>query len=125
SEEPAGKLALTKAVAEPIRTFIQKRIASYASHQGKRRWCDTTPGNVHHLRLLDILFPAAKHICLYRHALDVTVAALPTAVRIPGLQKHIYQSSGHVTTGTIRWWCEMTSEILERERNAPDRCFRL
>jgi hypothetical protein len=124
-QESAGKLSITPAVAEPIRAFIQERIASYASHQGKRRWCDTTPGNVHHLKLLDVLFPDAKHICLYRHALDVTVSALPTAVRIAGLQKHIYQSSGHVPTGTIRWWCEMTSEILERERTAPDRCFRL
>ncbi|HEY3567721.1 MAG TPA: sulfotransferase [Thermoanaerobaculia bacterium] len=124
-QESARKLSITKAVTEPIRTFIQERIANYASRQGKRRWCDITPSNVYHLKLLDILFPEAKHICLYRHALDVTVSAMPTAVRIPGLQKHIYQSSGHVPTGTIRWWCEVTRELLERERNAPDRCFRL
>jgi protein-tyrosine sulfotransferase len=114
-----------EAVAEPIRTCLTTRMVDYAARKGKRLWCEKTPSNVFHLKLLDFIFPAAKHICLYRHGLDVVASAMQMAGRIGPIQKCIYQSGGHVLTGTIRWWCEMTREILAFECQEPDRCFRI
>jgi hypothetical protein len=80
---------------------------------------------MYHLALLDLLFPRAKHICLHRHALDVVASATKMAGRISAIQKFIYLSSGHVLTGAIRWWCDMTHNALEFERRNPGRCFRI
>lgn len=120
-----GKFFISEAVAEPVRAFLTERMATYTARKGKRLWCEKTPNNVFHLKLLDFIFPAAKHICLYRHCLDVVASALQMAGRISSIQKCIYQSAGHVLTGTIRWWCEMTRAILAFESQQPGRCFRI
>jgi hypothetical protein len=124
-QEAAGKFLVAEAIRAPLRAFLDERLATYTAGRGKRLWCEKTPNNVYHLKLLDALYPEAKHICLYRHGLDVVVSAMRMVGRIPAIQKCIHQSSGHALTGTIRWWCEMTREILAFERGNPDRCLRI
>ncbi|HEV7519331.1 MAG TPA: sulfotransferase [Thermoanaerobaculia bacterium] len=123
--EAEGKIYVTDSMAETLRTLISDRLSAHTARRGKRLWCEKTPQNVLHLKLLDILFPRAKHICLHRHCLDVVASALQLAWRISAIQRFIYSSSGHAVTGTIRWWCEMTRTMLEFERTHPDRCCRL
>ena len=123
--EAEGKIYVTDAIAETLRTVISDRLSAHAARRGKRLWCEKTPQNLHHLKLLEILFPRAKHLSLHRHCLDVVASALQMAGRVSAIQRSIYNSSGHVVTGTIRWWCEMTSAMLELERTHPSRCFRL
>jgi protein-tyrosine sulfotransferase len=123
--EAEGKIYVTDAIAETLRAVISDRLSAHTARRGKRLWCEKTPQNVHHLKLLDILFPRAKHICLHRHCLDVVASALRMAGRISAIQRSIYRNSGHVLTGTIRWWCETTRALLDLERTQPSRCFRL
>ncbi|HZF08638.1 MAG TPA: sulfotransferase [Thermoanaerobaculia bacterium] len=123
--EAEGKIYVTEAMAETLRTLLSDRLSAHTARRGKRLWCEKTPQNVLHLKLLNLLFPRAKHLCLYRHCLDVVASALQMAGRISAIQRFIYNSSGHAVTGTIRWWCEMTRAMLEQERAHPGRCFRL
>jgi protein-tyrosine sulfotransferase len=123
--EAEGRFFVSDTIAETLRQIISDRMTEQTRERGKRLWCEKTPQNVYHLRLLDLLFPRAKHICLHRHALDVVSSATKMAGRIGPIQKAIYKSSGHVLTGTIRWWCEMTRASLEFEQRNPDRCFRI
>jgi protein-tyrosine sulfotransferase len=123
--EAEGKIHVSDAIAETLRAVISGQLSAHVARRGKRLWCEKTPQNVYHLKLLNILFPSAKHICLHRHCLDVVASALQLAGRIGALQRSIYKSSGHVLTGAIRWWCEMTRAMLEQERTHPGRCFRL
>ncbi len=124
-QEGAEEFRVAAAVREPLRSFLDERLAAATARKGKRLWCEKTPDNVYHLRLLDALYPEARHVCLYRHGLDVVVSAMRLAGRIPPVQRWIRQSSGHALTGTIRWWCEMTREILACEHRSPERCFRI
>ncbi len=123
--EAEGKIHVSDAIAETLRAVISDQLSAHVARRGKRLWCEKTPQNVYHLKLLNILFPRAKHICLHRHCLDVVASALQMAGRIGAIQRSIYKSSGHGLTGTIRWWCEMTRAVLEHERTHPGRCFRL
>jgi protein-tyrosine sulfotransferase len=124
-QETDQEFLVAEAVREPLRAFLDERLATYTAGHGKRLWCEKTPNNVYHLKLLDALYPEAKHVCLYRHGLDVVVSAMRMAKHIPSIQRCIHQSSGHALTGTIRWWCGMTREILAFERGNPDRCLRI
>ncbi len=124
-QETAGKFLVAEAVRRPLRAFLDGRLAAYAAGQGKRLWCEKTPNNVYHLKLLDTLYPEAKYVCLHRHGLDVVASAMRMAGRIPAIQRSIYQNAGHALTGTIRWWCEMTREVLDFEREHPGRCLRI
>ena len=123
--EAEGKIYVSDAIAKTLRAVISDQLSAHVARRGKRLWCEKTPQNVYHLKLLNILFPHAKHICLHRHGLDVVASALQMAGRIGALQRSIYKSSGHVLTGAIRWWCEMTRAMLAHERTHPGRCFRL
>lgn len=123
--EAEGKIYVSDAIAETLRTVISDRLAAHVARRGKRLWCEKTPQNIHHRQLLDLLFPRAKYICLHRHCLDVVASALQLVGRIGAIQRSIYRSSGHVLTGAIRWWCETERALLELERTQPDRCFRL
>ncbi|MEA2604965.1 MAG: hypothetical protein QOF89_5957 [Acidobacteriota bacterium] len=123
--ETEGKIYVTDAIAETLRAVISDRLSAHTARRGKRLWCEKTPQNIHHLKLLDILFPRAKHLCLHRHCLDVVASALQMAGRISAIQRFIYSSSGHAVTGTIRWWCETTRTMLELEHTHPSRCLRL
>jgi protein-tyrosine sulfotransferase len=123
--EAEGRIFVSDTIAETLRQIISDRMTEHTRQRGRRLWCEKTPQNVYHVRLLDLLFPQAKHICLHRHALDVVSSATKMAGRISAIQRSIYRSSGHVLTGAIRWWCEMTRASLEFERRNPDRCFHI
>jgi protein-tyrosine sulfotransferase len=123
--EADGKIYVSEGIAATVRNLLSERLVAQMSSKGKRIWCEKTPQNVHHLQLLEILFPQAKYVCLHRHCCDVVVSAMKLAGRISAIQKYIYRSEGHVLTGTIRWWCDVTRSLLEMEEKHPERCFRL
>lgn len=112
-------------VLDWIRGILGEQMARQTVRRGKKIWCEKTPDNLIHLRLIDALFPRARHLCLHRHALDVVKSATKMIDGIPGFDPYLIRSQGHVETALIRYWIERTRDLLQFERANPGRCFHL
>jgi protein-tyrosine sulfotransferase len=110
---------------EQVRRLLDERMSAAAGRQGKRLWCEKTPDNLHHLELLDTLFPDARCLCLYRHALDVARSGSEMLEKIPSLLPFLYASRGHVVTALIRYWTEWNGSLLRFEAAHPTRVHRV
>lgn len=51
-----------------IRQFYSDFFSDYARRQGKRRWGEKTPLNLHHMEEMVDIFPSAQFVCVVRHA---------------------------------------------------------
>lgn len=107
------------------RELVAERLSAAALRKGKRIWCEKTPDNLRHLALLDALFPEARCLCLYRHALDVVRSAMEMVERIPSLLPFLYTSRGHVVTALLRYWTEWNGTLLRFETANPSRVHRV
>jgi hypothetical protein len=112
-------------VLDWIRGILGEQMARQTVRRGKKIWCEKTPDNLIHLRLIDAIFPRARHLCLHRHALDVVQSATKMIDGIPGFDPYLIRSQGHVETALIRYWIERTRDLLQFERANPGRCFHL
>ena len=54
-----------------VRDAVDRVYGRYLRGRGKRRWCDKSLDTHLHAELMTMLYPEAKFICLYRHAMDV------------------------------------------------------
>src|ERR1044071_4567302 len=63
-------------VPDEIRRIIFELMDSYARARNAQIWCEKTPTNVNHLRVLARVFPEAKYICLYRNCMDVVYSLI-------------------------------------------------
>jgi protein-tyrosine sulfotransferase len=123
ADEPTAP-ELTAAL-DQTRDFIAERLSAATLRQGKRMWCEKTPDNLRHLRLCDALFPEARYLCLYRHALDVVKSTTEMLERIPSLLPFLYASRGHVVTALLRYWTEWNGTLLRFEAANPSRIHRV
>lgn len=53
---------------ERIRRFYTEIFEQYAARQGKQRWGEKTPLNLHHMAQMMRIFPDAQFVCIVRHA---------------------------------------------------------
>src|SRR5262245_65671407 len=63
------------------RSLMDGMMAIYCAHTGKAMWCEKTPSNVEYLPQLKAVFPDARWVCVYRHALDVVHSAIEYSMR--------------------------------------------
>lgn len=126
-DEP-GTEGNERAVLAEVRRIVSGVMDSYAAAKGKRVWCDKSPRNLNHLKVISEVFPDARFICLYRHAMDVArsfmervqegwMIDLKYYARNHGFRSHysVYLDS----------WLEKTVAMMEFERSHPGRCFAL
>lgn len=117
-----------RAVLAEVRRIVDGVMSSYAAAKRKPRWCDKSPRNLNHLEILTQVFPDAKYICLYRHAMDVVRSFMERVqdgwmidlryyARNHGFRNHygVYLDS----------WLEKTEVMMEFERARPDQAFGL
>ncbi len=115
----------TPAAAEWIRGILGGQMTAQAARRNKRIWCEKTPENLGHLPLIDTVFPSARHLCLYRHGLDVVQSAIKMLDGIPSLEPYLLRSHGNPVLAGIRYWNERTRDLLQFEQANPGRCFHL
>lgn len=114
-------------VLNRVRGIVQEVIASYAKWQGKRIWCEKTPSNLHHLPLLEQLFPEARFVCLYRNCMDVVQSLLELSRfgYMHELHAYICASPDNTLAALVRFWLDETSLLLSFERQHPGRAYRV
>lgn len=114
-------------VVAHVRAVLSDLLDAYTRRRGKTVWCEKTPRNAHYRDLLAAVFPDARFICLYRHALDVAISCIDN-FRLgfpPVLYDYMVRASGDHVQGAVAYWADVTSGLLEFESRHPDRTFRL
>jgi hypothetical protein len=108
--------------AAETRRMIAEIMDRYAREKGKRYWCDKTPANSSWLDALDLVFPDARYLCLYRNSLDVARSCLaasqggfmwemaspaglahPRRAGLGGRRLQVRQSAPHGSDGRAPW----------------------
>lgn len=102
---------------------VARLMAIFMTRKGKRRWCDKSPGNLGHLELLAVAFPAARHILLHRHCLDVVQSCLKASAYgfvLPVVEEYVRRDHRQFVPALVRAWVDSTADLLrfERQRGA-------
>jgi putative sterol carrier protein len=105
------------AVSE-VRRVLDGLMCTYAQLKQKEFWCEKTPRNLGHLKLLNEVFPDAHFICLYRNCMDMVHSVI---------EGNRYGKMGELwdLNRVFEIWIEQVSSILKFERENPERCFRV
>jgi protein-tyrosine sulfotransferase len=108
-----------------IRSTLEGEMRAAAARKGKQIWCEKTPSNLvpRNLEILRQVFPDARFLCLYRHALDVAQSMLKMIDRFEDVQPFLMR--GGVASAAINYWNQRTATLLQHEQDMPAQCFRL
>jgi len=111
-----------------IRDAADRVYGRYLQRRGKRRWCDKSLDSYQHAELISQVFPEAKFLCLYRHAMDMIasgIEACPWGVHRYGFDPFVAQHPGNDVGAIGSYWLTTVQAILAFERKHPDSCHRV
>jgi hypothetical protein len=122
SEEERGL-----SVAARVRRVVDELMSEYARAKGKRMWCDKTTLNLQYLKILNVVFPDAKHLCLYRNCMDVVYSSIECSRLgfMPELAPYVQKNPENILAAMVENWIDKTGKLLAFEREHGERCFRI
>lgn len=109
------------------RRIVDEIMGEYVEARGARVWCDKAPGNLRHLRSLELVFPESRQICLYRHAMDVVHSCLEVSQLgfMEELAPFVAAHPQNLVEAMIESWIAKTGKLLALEERRPDTTFRV
>lgn len=110
-----------------VRRIVSDFMGSYAQAKGKSIWCDKSPHNLGHLNLIDLVYPDARYICLYRNCLD-TISSWIEYNRlgfVGELAECLRRNPGNIVAAMVEGWIIKVKREMRFERDHGSRCFRL
>ena len=111
-----------------IREMLDALYGPYLTERGKAQWCDKSLGTAMIADSFVDLYPRAKFICLYRHAMDVIYSAIeasPWGMTGYGFDRFSVLSGGNNICAAANYWADQVSQIMAFERRHPERCLRI
>ena len=111
-----------------IRGMLDALYGPYLTERGKAQWCDKSLGTAMIADSFVDLYPRAKFICLYRHAMDVIYSAIeasPWGMTGYGFDRFSVLSGGNNIYAAASYWADQVSQIMAFERRHPERCLRI
>lgn len=117
-----------KRMNDAIREMLDGLYGPYLARRGKARWCDKSLGTATIADSFVELYPRAKFICLYRHAMDVIYSAIeasPWGMTGYGFDRFAALSAGNNICAAASYWVEQVSQIMAFEQRHPERCIRI
>jgi protein-tyrosine sulfotransferase len=111
-----------------VRARLREHVAYffelYAASHGKARWADKTPSYVDCLDELELLFPDAQYVFVYRNGLDsaCSIARIPD---IPEAEPHVAACGGDRFAGAARYWATQCGVMRAFAARVPGRVFAL
>jgi len=114
-------------VAAEVRRVVDELMSKYAKAKGKRMWCDKTTLNLQYLKVLNVVFPDAKCICLYRNCMDVAYSSIECSRFgfMPELAPYVQKNPENIVAAMVENWVDKTGKLLAFEREHPECCFRI
>jgi hypothetical protein len=119
---------VTERSAQGIREAIDAALVPYMRARGKRRWCDKSLDTTNCLDLVARIWPDAKFICLYRHAMDMIASGLEAsrwALDSFGFERHAAQYPGNNVAAVGAHWADHVTRMINFEKSYPDRTLRV
>jgi protein-tyrosine sulfotransferase len=122
NERLSGEIAV-----EETRRLVSGVMNAYARGKQKSRWCDKTPLNLFYLEAIEMCFPDAQYICLYRNCMDVVNSCLDVSKLgfMRELSQYVATNPGNLVYAMINSWLEKTTKLLNFEKNNNKKCFRI
>jgi hypothetical protein len=120
-----GPVSLTPAVTVAVREAIDQAFGHYLRRRGKRRWCDKSLDSYQTADLIRQVYPDAKFICLFRHAMDVIASGVevcPWGVHRFGFDPYVAQYPGNNVAAIGSYWLACTQTILAFADEHPQIC---
>ena len=111
-----------------IRQTMDLMTAPYLQRRGKKLYCDKSLGTAAYADLLTRIYPRARFICLFRHAMDMISSGLeacPWGLNGYGFDRYIADSPGNAVMALARYWLDGAAAIAKVEEQHPDRCHRV
>lgn len=103
------------------RDVIAGIAAEHLARRGKTVWCDKTLETVHSLDLIGRMFPKARYICVYRHAMDVVASLLESCkwgYAYFNLQQYVARHYNNVAQGFAEYWTARTKLIMGLDQSS-------
>ncbi len=122
-DEAAKKQFAVSETAKIIRSFMDR----YVEAKNKQLWCEKTPMNLDYLAQLDVHFPDARYICLYRQCMDVVRSSINLSKYrfLPEHVPYVHRNPENIIAAMAENWLDKTGRLLEFEATHQERCFRL
>lgn len=102
--------------------------ATYATQQGKRRWCDKSLQSIDFADLLADIFPTAHFLCLYRECTDVIMSAIDACkwgFAGYGFEPYVARRPANFVAALGEYWADRVELALAFEQKHPDRSLRV
>jgi protein-tyrosine sulfotransferase len=124
SVDAEAKQAMTVA---QVRGIVAGLMDAYTATKHKRLWCEKTTLNLDYIDQLIRVFPDARYICLYRHAMDVVHSCLEAGHFgfLPEHVAYVHQNPRNLISAMVQRWVDKTRELLAFERQHAAQCFRI
>ncbi|MDJ0732634.1 MAG: sulfotransferase [Nostocaceae cyanobacterium] len=113
--DPAAK---NRMVLAKVRQIMSGVLNEYVAAKNKRIWCEKSPQNLDDLEIIKAVFPDAKYICLYRHAMDTVHSLIEMA-------SPAEKNSEDIVSTMVKYWIDKTKTLLMYERDNSGQCFRI
>jgi protein-tyrosine sulfotransferase len=113
---------------EAIRRVILEAMNYYCARDGKRIYCDKSLDSVQHLESVRGIFPEARYLLLFRHAMDAVasgIEASPWGFHAYGYGPFVQSSPGNFVVGLANYWLWHVGHALAWEAAHPELCHRV
>ncbi len=100
----------------------------YCRQGGKRIYCDKSLDSVHHLKLVQVLFPEVRMVLLFRHVMDTVASGLeasPWGFQAYGYAPYVQASPGNAVLALASYWLDHVRRALSWEKEHPEICHRV
>jgi post-segregation antitoxin (ccd killing protein) len=121
NEPPASVLSEIRRTGKAMMDF-------YCSAERKRHFCDKSLDTVDYIPLIRSLFPDARFIVLYRHAMDVIasgVEASPWGFDSFGFGPFVQANPWNFVAALGQYWLSFTDRAIAVERQHAEACMRV
>lgn len=111
-----------------IRRALRAPMDRYCVETGKRIYCDKSLDAPDNLAAVDIAFPRARHLLLFRHVFDVVASALevsPYGFAAFGYARYVQHSVSNFVAPLVEHWIACVRAALRWEAAHQSRCHRI
>lgn len=123
-----GAEHLTDRAAAGIRAAVEAAFVPYLAGRGAARWVDKSLDTLPWAGLVARIWPDAKFICLYRHAMDAIASSLeacPWGLDGFGFERYTVQYPGNNVAAAGASWVSGVSTMIDFEKTHTDRALRV
>lgn len=111
-----------------IREATTTAISRYCAPRGKRLYVDKSLDSVHHLSLLQRLFPEARYVLLFRHVMDTVasgIEASPWGFQAYGYLPFVQRSPDNFVAALVNYWLSHVEGAVRWQEQHSELCHRV